>query len=470
MVSDLNDVVIVDYCRTGVGYKDTSLSGIRSDTMVVEIIKALRDRNPKFKDNLENLAKDYRVDSIWGANSQIGTTALTLGRTAALAAGFPIEVPGMSLNRQCASGMQALLSLITEIKCGIFDIGVAGGVEQQSVYPIGQDLLWVDRNGKSHRSPPHPDVAKNQYIRDPFDPSKPGVMAGQLPGAEMIGRKFNADRVKLDEFSLWSHEKANKFKDKRHKEIIPIEVPYLGEIEGETNVSVEVKPGVRTAVKSRKAKLILGANDYPAYNDWKDKLGLEGNLGDNVKYFTYSIDESGRTKTTMEMMAKMKGAVKRRGILTAGNSCPENDGASGMLLAKREVAEQLGLPIRGIIHDITVVGSSPVLMLTGPQKASKLMCDRHGYKMDDFDVIEVNEAFSTVVDAFCKEMNIDLMDERLNPWGGAISVGHPTGSTGCRLIGTLVHQFEDRNAKGKLGLATLCVGLGMGIAAVVEMA
>ncbi|MBD3188796.1 hypothetical protein GF325_18350, partial [Candidatus Bathyarchaeota archaeon] len=163
MPKDLTDVVIVDYCRTGIGYKDGSLSGIRSDTLVVEIIKALRDRNPKFKDNLENLAKDYKVDSIWGVNSQIGTSALTLGRTAALAAHFPIEVPGMSLNRQCASGMQALLSAITEIQAGIFDFVVAGGMEQQSVYPIGQDMLWVDRDGKKHRSPPHPDVSKNPY-------------------------------------------------------------------------------------------------------------------------------------------------------------------------------------------------------------------------------------------------------------------------------------------------------------------
>ncbi|MBD3185535.1 hypothetical protein GF325_01805, partial [Candidatus Bathyarchaeota archaeon] len=296
-----------------------------------------------------------------------------------------------------------------------------------------------------------------------------GKMAGQLMGAEMIGEKYDADRETLDKFSLWSHEKANKYKDLRHKETIPIEVPYIGEIKGETNVSVEVKPGVRSAVKRQKCKLILADNDYPAFNDWKDKLDLEGNLADNVKHFTYDIDESGRTKTTMEMMSKMRGAVKRRGILTAGNSCPENDGASGMLLASREAAEQLGLNIRGHIKHITVVGSCPVLMLTGPQKATKLMMKRHGYSLDDFDIIEVNEAFSTVVDGFCKDVGLDMFDERINPWGGAIAVGHPTGSTGCRLIGTLLHQFEEKNAKDKLGLATLCVGLGMGIAGVVQL-
>ncbi|MHA1792615.1 MAG: thiolase family protein, partial [Promethearchaeota archaeon] len=282
-------------------------------------------------------------------------------------------------------------------------------------------------------------------------------------------KKYNADRKKLDEFSLWSHEKAAKYNDLRHKEIIPIQVPYLGEIEGETNVSVEVKPGLRTALKAKKAKLLLADNDYPAFNDWKEKLGLEGSLADNVKYFEYSIDEGVRTKTTLEMLSKMKGVVKRKGILTAGNSCPENDGASGMLIARREVAEQFGLKIRAHVRDITIVGSDPVLMLTGPQKATKLMLKRHDYKLDDFDVIEVNEAFSTVVDAFCKEVGLDLFDERLNPWGGAIAVGHPTGSTGARLLGTVMHQFEERNAKGKLGLATLCVGLGMGIAGVVEL-
>ncbi|MBN2153676.1 MAG: 3-oxoadipyl-CoA thiolase, partial [Candidatus Lokiarchaeota archaeon] len=111
------------------GYKDGSLSSIRSDTMVVELIKALRDRNPKFKDNLENLSKDFKVDSIWGCNSQIGTSALTLGRTAALAAHYPIQVPGMSLNRQCASGMTAIALGLAEIKCGWFDFVICGGME-----------------------------------------------------------------------------------------------------------------------------------------------------------------------------------------------------------------------------------------------------------------------------------------------------------------------------------------------------
>nr|MDO8085759.1 thiolase family protein [Candidatus Sigynarchaeum springense] len=468
--TDLSDVVIVDYCRTGIGYKDGSLSSIRSDTMVVELIKALRDRNPKFKNNLENLAKDFKVDSIWGCNSQIGTSALTLGRTAALAAHYPIEIPGMSLNRQCASGMTAISLGLAEIKCGYFDFVVCGGMEQQSAAPIGQDMIWVDRDGNVIRSAPHPSVAVNPYIRDPFDPSKQGIMAGQIPGAEMIGKKYNAPRELLDKFSLWSHEKAWKYAEQRHKENITIKVPYLGNIEGEPNKSVEVRPGLRSSVKEQKCKLLLADNDYPAWDVWKDKLGLQGKLSDNVKYFDYNIDEGMRSKTTMEMMAKMPG-IQRKWLLTAGNSCPESDGASGMLLARREAALQLGLKPRARIKALTIVGSDPVLMLTGPQVATKEILKRTGLKMDDFSIIEVNEAFSTVVYAFCKEVGIDYMDPRINPWGGAIAIGHPTGSTGCRLLGTLMCQFEAMGGagKGKLGLGTLCVGLGMGIAGIVEL-
>nr|MDO8112366.1 thiolase family protein [Candidatus Sigynarchaeota archaeon] len=470
MVTDLNDIVIVDYCRTALGYKDTSLSSIRSDTMVVEIIKALRDRNPKFKNNLENLARDFKIDSIWGCNSQIGTSALTLGRTAPLAAHFPIEVPGMSVNRQCASAMTAVSLGIGEIKAGYFDFIVCGGMEQQSAAPIGQDMIWVNKDGEVIRSAPHPSITTNPYIKDPFDSSKPGVMAGQIVGAEWIGKKFNAPREEIDKFSLWSHEKAIKNAAIRHKEVIPIPVPYLGQIEGKPNQSVEVKPGLRSSLKDGKCKLILAENDYQAWDSWKEKLGLSGMFADNIKHFEFSVDESARSKTTAEMMAKMPG-INKHWLLTAGNSCPESDGASGMLLARREAALQLGLKPRAHIKCITIVGSDPVLMLTGPQVATKEMIKRTGLKMDNFDIIEVNEAFSTVVYAFCKEVGIDYFDPRINPWGGAIAIGHPTGSTGCRLLGTLMHQFEAMGGKGKgkIGLGTLCVGLGMGIAGLVEL-
>jgi len=470
MVTDLSDIVICDYARTAIGYKDTSLSGIHSATMVIEIIKALRDRNPQFKDNLEDLAKDFKVDSIWGVNSQIGTSALTLGRTAPLGAHFPIEVPGMSLNRQCASGMTALSLAIGEIKCGYFDFVLCGGMEQQSVAPIGQDMYWVDRDGAVQHSPPHPEVSTNPYIKDPFDPSKQGIMAGQIPGAEAIAKLYNAPREKLDEFSLWSHEKAVKNADARHQEVIPIEVPYLGEIEGEPNQSVEVKPGLRSSLKEKKCKLLLAENDYNAWEACKSKLGLTGKLAENIKHFTFSVDESARSKTTMEMMANMPG-IHKNWVLSAGNSCPESDGASGMLVARREAAEQLGLKPRAHIKCITIVGSDAVLMLTGPQVATKEILKRTGLSMDNFDIIEVNEAFSTVVYAFCQEMGIDYFDPRINPLGGAIAIGHPTGSTGCRLIGTMMHQFEAMGGagQGKLGLGTLCVGLGMGIAGIVEL-
>ncbi|MHA1371873.1 MAG: thiolase family protein, partial [Promethearchaeota archaeon] len=353
----------------------------------------------------------------------------------------------------------------------LFDIVFCGGLEQQSVYPIGADLEWVDKSGTPRRNFPHPSIAKNPYIRDPFDQSKQGVMQGQLQGAEMIGKKYNADRKKLDEFSLWSHEKAAKYGDLRHEEIVPIDVPYIGDLgDAKPNLSVEDKMCIRRAAKAGKIKFLLDEMDHRTFEEWKEKLGLEGKFADNLKYFPYKIDEGVRTKTTLEMLSKMKGAVRRKGILTAGNSCPENDGASAMLVMSRETAEQLGMKPRATIKAMCQVGSDPVLMLTGPQIATKTLFKRYGYSFDDFEVIEVNEAFSTVVDAFCKDTGFNMFDERLNQWGGAIAVGHPTASTGCRLIGTIIHQLEHKNAKpGTLGLATLCVGLGMGTAAVVEI-
>ncbi len=476
--ADLSDVVICDYVRTGIGFKDGSLSGIRSDTLMVELYKALRDRNPGIKNNLESLAKEYRVDSIIGCNSQIGTSALTMGRTVALGAHFPIEVPGFSLNRQCASGMTSMALGIGEILTGQFDIVFCGGVEQQSLCPIGADLDWVDRSGMPRRDFPNPAIARNPYIRDPFEPSKGGTMDGQIPGAEKIGHLFKADRVTLDKFSLWSHEKAIKHADQRHEEIVPIKVPYIGELEGKPNETVESKTGVRASSRNGKIVLVKADNDFRAFQEHKDKLGLTGSFEDNLKYFEYKIDEGMRAKATPESMAAMKPLFKKvevgggkveKGLLTAGNSCPENDGASAMLICKRDVAEQLGLKPLAHMVNLTTVGSDVVLMLTGPQKATTEMMRRTGLKYDDFEVIEVNEAFSTVVDAFCKETNFDLFDPRLNMLGSAIAIGHPTGSTGCRLIGTVIRQLQKKNAKGKLGLATLCVGLGMGIAGVVKL-
>nr|MDO8115954.1 thiolase family protein [Candidatus Sigynarchaeota archaeon] len=475
---DLSDVVICDYVRTGIGFKDGSLSGIRSDTMIVELLKALRDRNPGIKKNLESLAKEFRVDSILGCNSQIGTSALTMGRTAALSAHFPIEVPGFSLNRQCASGMTSLALGIGEILTGQFDVVFCGGVEQQTVYPIGADLDWVDRSGKARRDFPNPLIAQNPYIRDPFDPSKNGVMEGQIPGAEKIGHLYKATRETLDKFSLWSHEKAIKHADQRHEEIIPIKVPYIGTLEGKANETVESKTGVRASSKNGKLVLVKADNDFRAFEENKAKLGLSGTFEENLKYFEYKIDEGMRAKATLESMAAMKpifrkvdlaGGQTAKGLLTAGNSCPENDGASAMLICKRDVAAQLGLKPLAHMVNITTVGSDVVLMLTGPQHATKAMMKRTGLKFDDLEIIELNEAFSTVVYAFCKDTGFDMFDPRLNPLGGAIAIGHPTGSTGCRLIGTIIRQLQKKNAKGKKGLGTLCVGLGMGIAGVVEL-
>jgi acetyl-CoA acetyltransferase family protein len=237
-------------------------------------------------------------------------------------------------------------------------------------------------------------------------------------------------RDELDGLSVWSHEKAGKHFEDRAKEIEPIKVPKADE---NGNLMVDAV-----------GQMIEGQTEIT------------------------SKDEGVRpTKGMMEKLKTLPGIVKKKtGILTAGNSCPTTDGASALLMVSRGYAEQHGLKIRGSLESMYVQGTDAVLMLTGPIEAIPGALKRAELKLDDMDVIEVNEAFSTVVQATCHELGFKWNDPRLNPWGGAIALGHPTGSTGCRLIGTIIHQLEQSGKQ--YGVGTMCIGLGMGGAVVVR--
>jgi acetyl-CoA acetyltransferase family protein len=425
--------VIVDYCRTAIGRKNGKVCRVRGDDLVVHCINALIDRN-KF------IADDVKIvdDVIVGCNSQVGSCAADIGRTAALASKLDWQTPGMSINRLCASALQACDSAWQEVATGKKNCVMAGGVELQNVYPILADSIV---GGET--IPPNKKILTNnstmasakKYGVDMF-PDQPAIaqlanISGLIAAAELMGHVWKAPRETLDEISYNSHMKANKDEawEGRGKEIVPMDVPKLNE------------------------------NGKPILDSAKNMIEGETESADR--------DESVRPTTTPEILAKLKPLVlRKKGLLTAGNSCPTSDAAGLALWMPRGLAEEMGIPIRATMVGCVAVGTDPVLMLTGPIGSTRAVMDMCESSLDDMDVIEMNEAFSTVVYASCTELGLDFNDPRLNPWGGAIALGHPTGMSGVRLMGTVVNQLE--TAQKSYGLATFCVGFGMGIAAIMK--
>lgn len=424
--------VLVDYCRTPIGKRRGKLTRIRGDEMIIHVMKEIVKRNTALDPKLIE-------DSIIACNSQIGALALDIGKMAVNASGLPWTIPGTSVNRQCASGFQSSFFAWQQIISGDKDCVLAGGVEAQNTYAIGSDLFAVIK-GKPVMFPPSRKVTENPYIRESVEKyRKYGIVSiDQITAAELMGHVWNEKvgnsyeefRLELDELSLHSHQKAINTFDNRAKEIIPIRVPNVDEESG--------KP-----ILDENGKII------EAQSEMAEK------------------DEAPRPSTTVEKLQSLKGIVTHPGgYLTAGNSCPVSDGAGIAIWASRKFAEEHGLKIRATMEAMYTVGTDPVLTLTGPIQAVPPVLKRAGLTMDDMDFIEINEAFSTVVKACSFDLGLDWKDPRFNQWGGAIALGHPTAMTGNRFLGTLVHQLEE---SGKTyGLGSMCVGLGMGAAAVIK--
>ena len=390
-MKEMKEVVIVEALRTPIGKRGGKLSTVRADDLVVTLLNEVVKRTTVNPLEIE--------DVLIGCNTQIGECALDVARTSVLASDLPYDIPGVSLNRQCASGMQAVQFAAMEIMTGNADIAIGGGVEKQSKYTIMMDAQFPEV------TMPNPKTMKKYRF------------ANQGVSAEMIAKKYNLTREQLDKFALWSHQKAVRaIQEGRFKrEIVPVEAP-------------------------------------------SPQKGAPSTIVDT--------DECPRPDTTLEKMATLKPAFMANGIITAANSCPTNDGACVMMLASREKAQELGLKARATIKSMAVVGVDPVLMLLGPAPATKKALKRTGMTLDQMDIIECNEAFSPVVLAAGIDLGVDFSsDPRLNPNGGAIALGHPTGSSGARLITTMLHELERTNKK--YGVATLCVGFGMGIATII---
>jgi acetyl-CoA acyltransferase len=341
-------------------------------------------------------------DVIMGCVMQVSEQSLNVGRNAVLAAGFPESVPATTIDRQCGSSQQALHFGAQGVMAGAYDVVIGGGVEVMSRTPMGASVV--------------------RELGYPFGPrmmaryAERGGLVSQGEGAELIAEQWNIDRTALDEFSVQSHQRAARAtaEGRFERELLPV------------------------AVKD------------------DDRADTDEMI---------ATDEGIRPDTSVEALANLKPAFRsENGRVTAGNSSQITDGASGVLIMSEERAAALGLTPRARFHAFAVAGSDPITMLTGPIPATKSVLERAKLSFDDLDVIEINEAFASVVLAWQKEFDADLSKVNVN--GGAIALGHPLGASGAKLMSTLVNELE--RTEGRYGLLTMCEGGGMANATIIE--
>jgi acetyl-CoA acyltransferase len=345
-----------------------------------------------------------------GCVTQIGEQGWNVGRMAVLAAGWPVEVSATTVDRQCGSSMQTNFNAAAAIMAGQLDLVVSAGVEMMSRVPMGS-------NGGSI----------SEQVTDRHEI----VMQGT--SAELLADEWHLTREELDAYSLESHRRALAASDEGtfEREIIPIELPEVAG--GATQLSGESPQSGGAAVAA------------PA---------------------VFAVDEAPRRETSAEALASLKPAFRPDGVVTAGNSSQIVDGSAAVLIASETAVKRLGLQPRARFVSFGIAGVDPTRMLHGNPQAMEKAVAKAGLTMDDMGVIEVNEAFASVVLQTAKDLHLEQRMADINPNGGGISLGHPLGATGARITSTLVSELERRNAR--YGIASMCVGFGMAIAGVVE--
>ncbi|HKQ87638.1 MAG TPA: acetyl-CoA C-acyltransferase [Candidatus Acidoferrales bacterium] len=399
----MREAVIVSAVRTAVGKAGKgSLRAARPDDLAAAVI---RDAISRAK-GLD--AKDVE-DVVIGCAMPEAEQGMNVARIASLRAGLPVEVPAMTINRFCSSGLQAIADAAQRIMAGQGDVAVAGGTESMSMVPMGGNK-----------------VAPNPWLMDHY----PDTYLSMGLTAENLAKKYGITREQADEFSLKSHQKAiaaiasEKFKD----EIVPYEVSY-SYVEASANGSSS-KPGT-------KPKTVTAL---------------------------FETDEGPRADTSMEALAKLKPAFHAKGTVTAGNSSQMSDGAAAAVVMSGERAKMLGLRPMARFVAYATAGCPPEIMGIGPVYAIPKALKLAGLKLQDIDVIELNEAFAAQSLSVIKELGLD--PSRVNVNGGAVALGHPLGCTGAKLTATILREMERRNAR--YGMVTMCIGGGMGAAGIFE--
>lgn len=392
--------VIVEAVRTPIGRHGGALAGVRPDDLAALVIGAVVDR--------AGLDPTIVDDVILGCTNQSGEDNRNVARMATLIAGLPETVPGQTVNRLCASGLQAIASAAQAIAAGEGSVFIAGGVESMTRSPL--IMLKPDK----------PFARGDQQMADSclgWRFVNPKLAARHYPWsmgetAENVAERCHVSREDQDAFAAESQRRA-------------------GVAIAEGRFNLETVP-VPVAVK--------GGTDF------------------------VSVDEHPRPGTTASDLARLKPVFREGGSVTAGNSSGINDGAAAVLVMHEDRATELGLLPKARILGSAVVGLDPAVMGLGPIAATRKVLDRTGLTVADLDVIELNEAFAAQALPCIRELGLD--PEKVNPNGGAIALGHPLGATGARMMTTLVHELE--RSRGRYGLATLCIGVGQGMAMVVE--
>ena len=379
---------IVDAVRAPIGRKNGTLSAVRGDDLAAQVLNGLVARVDVDPAEIEDVQM--------GCVTQIGEQGWNVARMAVMAAGWPVEVCGTTVDRQCGSSMQTNFNAATAVMAGQLDVVVSAGVEMMSRVPMGS-------NGGS----------LSEQVTDRHQIVMQGI------SAELLAREWELSREELDAFSLESHRRAAAAIDEGRfeGEIVPVDVPETG--------------GGGAATLTR-----------------------------------FAVDEAVRRETSLEALAALKPAFLPEGVVTAGNSSQIVDGSAAVLIASESACSRLGLEPRARFLSFGLAGVDPTRMLHGNPAAMNKALAKAGLTLDDMSVVEVNEAFASVVLQTVKDLHLEERMDDVNPNGGGISLGHPLGATGARITATLLNELERRNAR--YGIACMCIGFGQAIAGVVE--
>ena len=398
----LKEAFICDAIRTPFGRYGGALSSVRTDDLGAVPIKALIERNAK-------VDWDAVTDVLYGCANQAGEDNRNVARMAALLAGLPVGVPGATINRLCGSGMDAVGTAARALRCGAAELMIAGGVESMSRAPF----VSPKAETAFSRSNTVYDTTIGWRFVNRLMKEQYGV--DSMPEtAENVAADFGIAREAQDRMALASQQKA-------------LAAQRRGFFDAEiTPVSIAQKKG---------EPVVASKDEHPR-------------------------------DTTLEALAKLKGVVKPDGTVTAGNASGINDGACALLLASERAASRHGLVPRARVVGMATAGVAPRIMGIGPAPATKKVLELCGLAMSQIDVIELNEAFAAQGLAVLRELGLADDDERVNPNGGAIALGHPLGASGARLVTTAVNQLHASG--GRYALCTMCIGVGQGIAVIIE--
>jgi 3-oxoadipyl-CoA thiolase len=399
----MREVFICDAARTAIGRYGGGLSKVRTDDLAAVPIRALVKRNAQ-------VDWSQLDEVVFGCANQAGEDNRNVARMALLLAGLPDHVPGVTVNRLCASGLNAVGDAARAIRAGEIELAIAGGVESMTRAPF----VMGKANEAFQRTNEIFDTTIGWRFINPLMKAQYGVESMPETG-ENVAEEFQVARKDQDAFAFRSQQRAGKAIAAGFfaEEIVPVEVP--------------------------------GGKAGPVIVD---------------------KDEHPRPETTLEQLAKLKTPFRNPGTVTAGNASGVNDGAAAMILASADAVKRHGLKPRARVLGMASAGVPPRIMGVGPVPSTKKLMERLKLKIGDFDVIELNEAFASQSIACVRQLGLPDDAEHVNPHGGAIALGHPLGMSGARLALTTVHALEKMG--GKIGLATMCVGVGQGVSLAVE--